>query len=170
VDETKRAGLLIAAVVIPTTELTSSRRAVRSVFLGNQRRIHFKDERDSRKHQILNIILGLSLTARLYQGDGRAGELQARQACLRQLVVDVAGFGATRLVIEQDDSLVRHDRHTLYEAVAKAGCRDIMRYDHMRAHQECLLSIADGVAWCWSRGREWRSRVASIVTETVRVP
>lgn len=72
-------------------------------------------------------------------------------------------------MIERDDSLVRQDRQTLYEAVAKAGCRDTMRYDHLRAHEECLLSIPDAVAWCWSHGRPWRGRVAPMVTEVMKV-
>lgn len=83
VDETKRSGFLIAAVLIAATDLARSRQAVRSLLLGNQRRIHFKDERDSRKRQILDAILALQLSVRLYESDPRSGELAAWQSCLR---------------------------------------------------------------------------------------
>jgi hypothetical protein len=35
---------------------------------------------------------------------------KAREACLRQLVADLARAGAHRLVIEQDDSLIKSDQ------------------------------------------------------------
>ena len=84
-------------------------------------------------------------------------------------VADAAETAATRLVIERDDSLLTHDRQTLYEAVAKAGCGDTLRYEHLRAHEECLLSVADAVAWCWSHRSIWRERVKRIVTDVIEV-
>jgi hypothetical protein len=146
VDETKRSGYLLAAAIVPLAELAASRRAVRSLLLGNQRRIHFKDERDARKRQILNTVVGLNLTVAVYECATNVRDLEARKACLRQLIPDVAEIGAARLVIERDDSLITHDRQTLYDAVAKAACRDTLQYEHLRAHEECLLSIADAVA------------------------
>lgn len=92
-------------------------------------RIHFKGERESRRRQILAAILELPVSVRIYSSDLRY-ELDAQQACLAKLVSDIAAASASRLVIERDDSMVRHDRRTLIEAVAKAGCRDRLRYDH----------------------------------------
>ncbi len=170
VDETKRPGYLIIAAVVPVAELGASRKAIRSLLLGNQRRIHFTDERQSRKRQILDTIVDLNLSARIYVSPTNTmGELEARKACLRQLVSDAADIGAARLVIERDDSLLTHDRQTLYEAVAKAGCSDTLRYEHLRAHEECLLSVADAIAWCWSHRSGWRDRVKPIVTDVIEV-
>jgi hypothetical protein len=169
VDEAKRDSYLIVAAVVPATELAEARRAMRGLLLRNQRRIHFKDERDSRKRRILDVISGLPMTAGIYTSITASGDLKARQACLRQLIPDAAALGASRLVIERDDSVLVYDRQTLYDAVAKAGCRDTLRYDHLRAHEECLLWAADAVAWCWSHRSGWRDRVRPIVTDVIDV-
>ena len=132
-------------------------------------RIHFKGERESRRRQILAAILELPVSVRIYSSDLRY-ELDAQQACLAKLVSDIAAAGASRLVIERDDSMVRHDRRTLIEAVAKAGCRDRLRYDHLRSDEDSLLWISDAVAWCWSKGGRWRRQVEPIVFEVIKVP
>lgn len=169
VDEAKRPGYLIVAAVVPAMNLAPARRAIRTLLLGNQRRIHFKDERDSRRRQIIDAITGLDLTARIYVNTAKVAELEARKACLRQMVPDVAALGVTRLVIERDDSLLKHDRQTLVEAVAKADCRDSLRYEHLRAHEESLLSIADAIAWCWSHPSDWRKRVTPIISDVIKL-
>jgi len=80
------------------------------------------------------------------------------------VVADAAtAVGETRLVLEQDDSLVQWDGQRLIELARAAGCRDRVRYDHLRASAEQLLAVPDAVAWCWARGGEWRSRVEPVV-------
>lgn len=120
--------------------------------------------------QIRDTIVELNLSARIYVSPTKGiGELEARKACLRQLVADAAEIRAARLVIERDDSLLIHDRQTLYEAVAKAGVRDTLRYEHLRAHEECLLSVADAIAWSWSHRGAWQERVKPIVTDVIKL-
>ncbi len=71
------------------------------------------------------------------------------------MVADAAtAVGETRLVLEQDDSLVQWDGQRLIELARAAGCRDRARYDHLRASAEQLLAVPDAVAWCWARGGE----------------
>lgn len=60
-------------------------------------------------------------------GRDRRKELDARAACLRALVVDAAAAGATMLVLEQDESLVRWDNQRLIEITREVGCRDTLR-------------------------------------------
>ncbi|GGM32547.1 hypothetical protein GCM10011608_16360 [Micromonospora sonchi] len=38
------------------------------------------------------------------------------------------------------------DRRVLYEEPHRAGLSDRLRYDHLRAHEECLLAIPDAPA------------------------
>jgi hypothetical protein len=45
----------------------------------------------------------------------------------------------------------------------------LLRYEHLRAHEECLLSVPDAVAWCWSHRSGWRERVRGIVTDVIEV-
>lgn len=80
------------------------------------------------------------------------------------MVADAAAeAGETRLVLEQDDSLLRWDSQRLIEFARAAGCRDRLRYDHLHASAEQLLVVPDAVAWCWARGGQWRRRVEPIV-------
>jgi hypothetical protein len=101
--------------------------------------------------------------ARRYRTD-----LAARTACLAALVEDIAVRpGDTRLVIEQDDSVVRADRYDLFQLVRQAGIADRLEYRHQRAYDELLLALPDIVAWSWVRSGEWRRRIRPILT-TVR--
>lgn len=159
-DECKKGGCCIVAAVIRVGDLASTRRQMRALLLPNQRRIHFKDENTSRKKQILDAIETTGVTALVYVGPDGVRELTARRACLSRLVSDAADLRATRLVIERDDSLLDHDRQCLYQATRAS---DAIEYHHLRAHEECLLWIADAVAWCWAAKAFWRDRVQSMI-------
>jgi len=76
---------------------------------------------------------------------------QARAECLRHIIGDLAGAGAQRLVIEQDDSLLKHDQAVLYAAVRRAEVAGSLIYEHLPARSEPLLWIADAAAWCWTQ-------------------
>jgi hypothetical protein len=165
VDETKEKGyVLVAAAVIPT-DLVAARRQIRRMTLGNQGRIHFYKERDSRRRQIIDGILELGVQVTIYDaGTSYRREIDARAACLSAIVTDCAASGAHLLVLEQDDSLLRWDNQLLIELTRTAGCRDNLRYEHKRAATENLLVIPDAVAWCWARGGDWRKPVEPLVT------
>ncbi len=75
---------------------------------------------------------------------------------------DLAAAGGQRLVLEQDDSLLRSDQTVLYAAVRHAGASDRLTYEHLPARAEPLLWVADAAAWCWSRGGPWPSRLQAI--------
>lgn len=94
----------------------------------------------------------------------------ARTACLAALVEDLAAPGGdTQLMIEQDDSLVRSDRHELYRLARAAGITDVLEYRHQRTYEEPLLALPDVVAWSWARSRQWRHRLDPILASVRRV-
>ncbi|WP_147437323.1 hypothetical protein [Micromonospora musae] len=93
----------------------------------------------------------------------------ARDASLVRLVAYAGKIGAARLVIEQDDSTIKADRRLLFDEVQKAGLSDTVRYDHLRAHEECLLAIPDALAWCWAKRGRWRAAVQRTVVESYRL-
>lgn len=109
--------------------------------LPRQSRLHFVKERDDRKGKILNTVTGLPVRISLYDAgrlrDGRA----ARRLCLERIVADLAALSAHRLVIEQDDSLVRSDQETLYRAVRRTGVESTLVYEHMSPRLEPLLWV-----------------------------
>ncbi|SBT63129.1 hypothetical protein GA0070622_0072 [Micromonospora sediminicola] len=44
-----------------------------------------------------------------------------------------------------------------------------LRYDQLRAHEECLLAIPDALAWCWAKGGRWRNSIRRMVSESRQV-
>jgi len=55
----------------------------------------------------------------LYDATAIRSQQQARATCLRALVQDLAASDARRLVLEQDDSLIRSDQAVRYAARAR---------------------------------------------------
>jgi hypothetical protein len=167
VDETKRAGYVIAAVTVSDTE--AIRKIVRALVQPGQRRIHMKHEQARRRRVIVSALAAMQVQATVYDAARRyRTDLAARTACLTALVEDIAARDSdTRLVIEQDDSVVRADRHDLFQLVRQAGIADRLEYRHQRAYDELLLALPDIVAWSWVRPGEWRRRISPILT-TVR--
>src|SRR5207245_1883422 len=109
--------------------------------------------------------LRLPVQVVIYDGTATGSEKEARQACLSELVTDLAKHAVHRLVIEQDDSVLDFDKRLLYQHVRGAGIAHTLQYGHMRAHEECLLAIPDAVAWCWAKGGRWRNKVAPVVVD-----
>ena len=169
VDETKRAGYVLAATAVPDPEAT--RRVVRSLVLPGQRRIHMKQEQPRRRRAIVSVLVATPVETTIYDAARRyRTDLAARAACLAVLVKDLAATGRdTQLVIEQDDSLVRSDRHELYQLVRRAGITEILEYRHQRAHEEPLLALPDVVAWCWVRSGDWRRRIGPILADVRQI-
>ncbi len=169
VDETKRGGYLLVASAVVPGDLDSTRRMLRGLVLPGQRRLHMKDESDSRKRSIATAVAVSGVTATIY-GAGRRhrNERERRAACLTALVVDAAARDDAMLVLEQDDTLVVADRKLLYRATREAGCPDL-RYEHRRAAVEQLLALPDSIAWCWAKGGDWRRRIEPVVTDVREV-
>jgi hypothetical protein len=49
--------------------------------------------------------------------------------------------------------------------VLSRDCDPHFAYAHLRGKEDLLMCIPDAIAWCWSRGGEWRARVAVYTTE-----
>lgn len=169
VDESKRRGLLVVAVTLSASHLPGVRDVVTGLHLPGQRRIHFVKESSGRKGAIIEAMAATPVDVRLYQCDPGRHERDGRARCLARLVRDLAALDTERLVIERDESTVALDRRTLFEAVGRAGVRDRLRYDHMRAVDVPLLALPDAFAWCWAQGGAWRRRVRPAVSSIVHL-
>ena len=169
VDETKRGGLLMVAAVLVPRDLAPARTAMRGLCLPGQSRLHFTKERPGRRREIAAAITRTGVALDIYDATAISDQKQARAVCLRQVVVDLASAGAQRLVIEQDDSLLKHDQAVLYAAVRRADVTGSLIYEHLPARSEPLLWIADAAAWCWTHGPTWQQRIASAVRHQTRL-
>lgn len=169
VDETKERGLLVAAAVVLPEDVGPVRRAIRDLILPGQRRIHFHKERDDRRRQIIAAVAKLSAHAVIFDARGHRSARAAREACLVALVEHAAKINAARLVLERDDSTFQADQRLLFEQVRRTGMSGALRYDQLRAHEECLLAIPDALAWCWAKGGRWKTSVQRVVRESHQV-
>lgn len=143
------------------TDPTSARKVVRGLTLPRQSRLHMVRENPARKAQIVAALVALDVTATIYDAGRRhPSELAARAACLRALIEDQAGM-ATSVTIEQDDGMVSHDNQAFIDLTRATGQRDTLRYEHQRAVAEPLCALPDMIAWCWTKGGDWRERITS---------
>jgi len=85
VDETKRAGYVIAAVTVTDTD--AIRKVVRALVLPGERRIHMKHEQARRRRIIVSALAATQVQATVYDAARRyRTDLAARTACLTALV------------------------------------------------------------------------------------
>jgi len=163
-DETKRNDrFLLAVALVASRDLAATRAAMRKLRVPGETRLHFSAERDGRRRQLATAISAIPVVVNIYDAGSIRDLREARSACLRQLVVDLAELGAHRLVIEPEASMGSTDRQVLYQAVRKAGVADQLTYEHLDPEVEPLLWIPDAVAWCWTKDARWRDRVRPIV-------
>ncbi|GAA0611116.1 hypothetical protein GCM10010174_30690 [Kutzneria viridogrisea] len=166
VDESRRgATYFLAASHMQPDKLGRTRTALRSLCLGGQRRIHFKDEGCARRREIIARLECLGLRVAMYTSQ-EPGEL-ARENCLRGLVADLVEANARRLVLESRASGDRLDLRVLRTAMGHHARRTGLVYEHLRPHEEPLLWVPDAVAWCFGSGGDWRRRVAKLVVRCV---
>lgn len=135
---------------------------------SNQTHLHFTKEKPDRRGQIVTSLCTTSVTIDIYQPTGDDPH-KTRQACLRALVADLADARADRLVIEQDDSLIKSDQEVLYSAVRQANVEHTLAYAHLPKRSEPLLWIADAAAWCWTHPA-WRPRIQPLIGTVHTVP
>lgn len=170
VDESKARHYLLAAAVVPADKLDQVRKLVGALRLPGQRRIHFTTEGDTRRKTILSVMASAAeACVTVYDASAISDVKQARDKAMAQLVDDAAKMGARRLVIERDTNVVESDKKIIRERAERAGCLDTLIYEHRRAHEECLLSIPDAVAWAWAKRGPWRERAKPLVSSVIRI-
>lgn len=168
VDESKAKGYTMVAAVVVPTDVDALRREIRKLVLPGQRRIHFTKENDSRRRLIISALVKLNIKAHVFHCDSKDAA-SGREACLIGLVSHAAEHAHTRIVLERDDSVEKADRRILYREVDVRELRDELRYALETAHQEPLLWIADAIAWSYTKGGDWKRRIAPLIASTVHL-
>jgi hypothetical protein len=167
VDETKRAGYVIAAVTVTDTE--AIRKVVRALVLPGQRRIHMKHEQARRRRIIVSALAATEVQATVYDAARRyRTDLAARTACLTALVeisppaTAILGLSSSRTTPSCELTATTysgsHARPALLTGSSIATSAPTT---------SCSLPLPDIVASSWVRSGEWRRRISPILT-TVR--
>lgn len=159
VDESRRGKIyLLAATLLPPGQVDRARTLVRGLCLPGERRIHFHTEPDPRRKLLISSIVASGMQSRVYVGTGRPDRV--RSACMAALISDLAKLDAGRLVLESrgyaQDRIDRADIHLSLVSAPNAR----IGYEHMRPHEEPILSVSDGVAWAYGAGGDWRRRIS----------
>lgn len=167
VDENKSSGLLLAAACYSSRSMAEARESLRSFLLPGQERLHFSSERDNRRRQILESIIETVDGIVIVQADLRDSPRWQRQQALAVLIDQARRTGTQRMSLEQDDSVLEFDRKVLYEQSRLGVTAVDFSYGWLRPRQEPLLWAADGLAWAWARGGQWRNLVTEADAVTV---
>lgn len=163
VDESQRGPhYLMAAVLIDPRELAGARTRLRAMLLSGQRRLHFAKERPPRRRSLLAAMSDLGVVVRLYESTEK--DEAARQRVMAALLADLVDLKGRRIVIESREPSQNHKEHQqIAMAVRTGGAPAHLVYDHMRAHEEPLLWVADAAAWAYGARGEWRPRTAGLI-------
>lgn len=99
VEATKRRGYLIVAASVPSTELNAVRKMLRGLVLPDQRRLHMKNQKESRKRSIATAIAVSGIRATVYDVARRYRNDRERRAAG---VTALQPHGHIRAVVGRD--------------------------------------------------------------------
>jgi len=163
-DESEVNGYSICVIMIRPSDVDIYRRLLRRRLRRGQRSIHFTKERDEVRRAVLSDMMQCDLAVQLYRTEVKG--IRGRQLCLRAVARALATTACTRLVLDRNDPAVKSDNQILRSEL-NTSWRGT--YDHLHDHEEPLLSFADGVAWAWHRGGDWRSVVERLHITMIKV-
>lgn len=165
VDESRRRSTyLLGSVRVRPAQLATVRHVVRGSLLGSQRRIHFVDERVSRRRQLLALFCGLPIEAVAYRA-ARARtrrEPETRSALLVAIIDDIVGGGASRLVIESRAGRDQLDRRVIRQRLV-VHQDSALTYEHLLPVEDPILWVADAFAWVAGAGGDWSARCRDVL-------
>jgi hypothetical protein len=168
VDESARPPqYLIAAAIVEPSRVRLLRQSMRGLLMQGQRELHFKKEKPIRRRSLADAVARLPVEVCVYSRSWQRHDEPARQACMAQLVQDLLGRQAHRLVIDTRNARDAHDERPLRVDLCTHQSASQLVYEHVDSTSESLLWIADIVAWCFGAGREWRKRIDPIVSTVV---
>jgi hypothetical protein len=166
VDETKAHGLVMVAARFEPGQVPGLRTALRGLRARNQTHLHFTKERPDRRGKILAEVLRCTLVVDVYDAGVAGTDHRGRRWCLEQIVEDTLTDGPGRVVVEQDESVLRADQSVLYAATGR--CLGKVTYAILPKRDEAALWAADALAWCWANPG-WRPRVLPVIRHVRRM-
>jgi len=154
IDESqRRATYLLACAQVPDADMANVRRTLRACRLPGQRRLHFVDERDQRRRQLLAVFAQLPIEFVVVAVPlGSRREAEARRLALQAIIGKIAD-DTDRLIIESRQGRDLEDRRAI--ATSLKHTRTTLHYAHRQPHDEPGLWLPDGVAWAVGAGGRW---------------
>ncbi len=153
----------MVAVVLRANEVGRARRTLAGI-RGERGRLHFTSASANRRARLVAACISHVNEIWMYDAHGSSEEVGARRWSVVLLVGDALAASVGRLVIERDETRERDDQATIRATLRSHKAEDFFAFEHASVSEETLLALADTVAWCLSRDRNWRERIAAIPT------
>ncbi|WP_131747537.1 hypothetical protein [Frankia sp. Cppng1_Ct_nod] len=162
VDETESDSRLdpntymLAAAVGDTDNLGQTRNIMRELLQPGQRKLHWRDESDRRRHAIIEEVAGAPVEHLVVVYDGRQGEQseRRRKQCLKRLCYELDQMGVIRMVLESrgpaDD---QRDWKMIDVLRAIKAVSSVLRMDHLPRPGGAAAVAADAVCGAMTRAR-----------------
>lgn len=120
-DESRRgATYLIAVTLVRSRDLDAMRSVMRGLVKRGQRRIHFNDEGDRQRKDVLAQISTLGVRAYVWTCKHN-NDASARSACLFDMIPRLVDLDVSRLVLESCQHQDAADRRVLASGIRKFG-------------------------------------------------
>jgi len=164
VDETKKDGLTLAVVEIPTAYVGSCRTQMKKLLLHGQSSLHFTSESDATRTKAYQTIAAMPLSVATINVPAKIKPIPARERAIKALGQLALLQLPQRIVIESDSNADKADRLWLRQEL---GTGSGIEYQHLDKHGDPLLWIADGFAWAIQRGGKWLPMVQHLIVERI---
>ena len=168
VDESKSKAYILAAVIVDPGSAASLRKKMKAFLKPGQGHIHFVNESDTRRKQILKSLEELGVRARIYKISG-LNPILARGLCLSALMDDLEPLQATKLVFELEESALRSDENLLRQGLLNRGIKKHVEYSHAEKSEEPIVWAADGIAWSFARGDDFKRRAMRVIEKVTEI-
>lgn len=137
---------LIGAAIMDAADEVAIREELRPLLLPGQIKLHWTDERESRRRRIVSAIASLEpmnfIVAHLSQRQAKTERF--RRKCLETLYYELAGHEVYSVTLESRGAQDKSDRAHIV-ALQGQGLNKGVRIQHLRGGDEPLLWIADAV-------------------------
>lgn len=159
-DETKRNGYWLSAVIVPNVECHRVRKVLRAA-KGSRATIHMRDlRRPGEQRRMVQLLAGLDLRAVVLRTTG-GNERAQRDRLLHEAARYLYGQGVERMVIEscgQD----KPDRDALFKTLRRVPG---LTYEHQAKMDELLLCLADIHVYGYSHGSNLKDPLRLMTTD-----
>ena len=168
IDESKSKAYIVAAVIIEPGRAAALRNLMKSFLMPRQGHIHFVNESNARRKQILTGLELFEVKVRIYRVAG-LNPILARGLCFRALMDDLEALDATKLVFEREDSALRSDENLLRQGLLKRGIKERVEYSHVQKSEEPIVWAPDAIAWSFARGEDFKRRAMKVVEKVSEI-
>jgi hypothetical protein len=167
-DESKAKNYVFIGVLVHNGDAPRLRKRIASLKMPGQRSIHFVNEAESRRKKLIQEYLELGVVAVKVTSTTK-NKLDAREDCVRALVRLAVSMNCHSLVFDKDESVITKDEMWLKSELRAVNKSERIGFQHFSRHEEPILWIADAIAWCDSRGGDWRRRVEGLIVSEVEI-